>query len=184
MQRNIYTAVHPIRAHWNKDWMPGLEPPKTVEEHNKAAEKYNLHPKEYKPMPDDYFGGVGDYPDLPFEGVALRDPYYPYDLPEYKRNFGEALHFDIDMLGEDRYDAGVKERYSNLTMVLSFFGIFGALIGSTILGMIYLPMFQPVMEKQMPWQGKTYYTFEKAEWGNVVGEGECVTNGDDIKTLW
>ncbi|OXU21513.1 hypothetical protein TSAR_003942 [Trichomalopsis sarcophagae] len=143
---------------WNKDWI--AKPyPKTEQERKIAAEKYNLHPDEYKAYPDDGLG-YGDYPKLPFKGVALRDPYYPYDHPEHRRNYDEPVHIDINILGEDRYDAGASDRYSNKVMVTSFLLIFGTLFGACYLS-DYVPMFQPVAEKQYPWKGKTYYTFEK-----------------------
>lgn len=74
---------------WNKDWLPDSYPNTDVER-EKAAKKYNLHPKEYKPYADDGFGH-GDYPKLPFHGAVTRDPFYPYDNPEYKRNFNEVV---------------------------------------------------------------------------------------------
>ncbi|XP_058810463.1 NADH dehydrogenase [ubiquinone] 1 beta subcomplex subunit 8, mitochondrial [Phymastichus coffea] len=157
LNRNVYT-YHSNYAYWNKDWLPGPYP-KTEEECINAAKKYNLHPEEYKPYPDDGFG-YGDYPNLPYKGVALRDPYYPYDQPEYKRNFNESVHIDIDLLSEDRCDVGASQRYSRKFVILSFCIIFGGLFGSCYLSNS-VPIFQPVMEKQYPWNGKKYYTFIK-----------------------
>lgn len=72
------------------DYMPELEPPKTKAELEAVARKYNLHPSEYVPYPQD---GTrpGDYPHLPDIGNELKDPNYPYDYPELKRNFNEAV---------------------------------------------------------------------------------------------
>lgn len=36
-------------------------------------------------------GGIGDYPQLPDIPVEQRDITYPYDLPDQRRNFGEAV---------------------------------------------------------------------------------------------
>ncbi|XP_014211981.1 NADH dehydrogenase [ubiquinone] 1 beta subcomplex subunit 8, mitochondrial [Copidosoma floridanum] len=146
-------------GHWIRDYV-AESVPKTLEERYAAAKKYNLHPKEYKLHSEDEYYGIGDYPKLPFKGVAVRDPYYPYDLPEYKRNFNEPVHFDIDMLGEDRCDIGLKERYSKKAIIFSTLLIFGCLFGSSYVS-LYVPMFQPVAEKQYPWIGKAYYTFEE-----------------------
>lgn len=74
---------------WNKDFKP-LPHPTTEEERIAAAKKYNLLPQEYKPYPDDGTG-YGDYPHLPDVPIETRDPYYPYDSPELKRNFGEPV---------------------------------------------------------------------------------------------
>lgn len=48
-----------------------------------------MHPKEYKPYPE--HEEMGDYPDLPKIGMANKDPYYPYDLPVYKKNYHEIV---------------------------------------------------------------------------------------------
>lgn len=51
-----------------------------------------MHPSEYQPYPDDGLG-FGDYPKLKDEPVESRDPYYPWDMPELKRNFGDTVSF-------------------------------------------------------------------------------------------
>lgn len=74
---------------WNKDYKPGPYP-KTEEERIIAAEKYGIPISEYKPYPDDG-QGYGDYPDLPLESAESKDPFYPWDNPELKRNFNETV---------------------------------------------------------------------------------------------
>lgn len=49
-----------------------------------------MHPNEYEPYADDGWG-LGDYPKLPAIGAGVKDPYYPYDYPKWKRNFGEPV---------------------------------------------------------------------------------------------
>lgn len=73
---------------WNYQYQPGPYP-KTLEERAAAAKKYNLSLDEYEPYPEDM--GYGDYPKLPEVGIESKDPYYPYDNPEYKRNFNEPV---------------------------------------------------------------------------------------------
>lgn len=85
----FYVIKTSIILDWNKDFKPAPFPT-TEEERLAAAKKYNLLPEEYKPYPDDGVG-LGDYPHLPDVPVELRDPYYPYDLPEMKRNFNEPV---------------------------------------------------------------------------------------------
>lgn len=75
------------------DWKPGPYP-KTEAERRAAAEKYGMCYEEYEPYPDDGFGH-GDYPMMPMKGVALRDPYYPYDFPDEKRNFCEPVKIHL-----------------------------------------------------------------------------------------
>lgn len=35
--------------------------------------------------------GYGDYPKLPDIGGDSKDPHYPWDMPELKRNFNEPV---------------------------------------------------------------------------------------------
>lgn len=153
-------VVHQIiRTHWNKDWKPGPYP-QTPEERAAAAKKYNLSPEEYEPYPDDGMG-YGDYPKLPDTSVESRDPYYPWDFPEHKRNFGEPLHVHVDMYGEDRFDVSSKPRFTLAQQVLAFIGVVGGF------AVVYYwlddkRMFRPVLPKQYPYKGETHYTFEPA----------------------
>lgn len=71
---------------WNYLWRPRKYDEK---KHDKIAEKYNLHPKEYKPYPPEK--NVGDYPALPMIGPAAKDPYYPYDIPSLRKNYHEPV---------------------------------------------------------------------------------------------
>lgn len=73
---------------WNYLWRPGEYSKK---DHDKIAEKYHLHPKEYKPYPESDSQYVGDYPKLPKIGPAVKDPYYPYDIPVYRKNYHETV---------------------------------------------------------------------------------------------
>uniref|UniRef100_A0A7R9DZ22 NADH dehydrogenase [ubiquinone] 1 beta subcomplex subunit 8, mitochondrial n=1 Tax=Timema monikensis TaxID=170555 RepID=A0A7R9DZ22_9NEOP len=95
-------AYQVVRNHWNKDYKPGPYPV-TQKERDAAAKKYGLLPAEYEPYPDDGLG-YGDYPKLPAISGDDKDPYYPWDFPEHKRNFNEPVHVDADMYGEDRYN--------------------------------------------------------------------------------
>lgn len=77
-------------AGWNKDYKPAPYP-QTQAERDAAAKKYNMLPEEYKPYADNGLG-YGDYPKLEAGlGAEARDPYYPYDYPELKRNYNEVV---------------------------------------------------------------------------------------------
>lgn len=76
---------------WNHLWKPIEYKEKN---HAKHAEKYQLHPDEYKPY-DPYKYPVGDYPALPLIGSTAKDPYYPYDNPVYKKNYHEPVRLYI-----------------------------------------------------------------------------------------
>lgn len=83
------TKIFVFILDWNKDFKPAKFP-ETKKERDASAEKYNLLPEEYKTYADDGMG-YGDYPKLPDVGVEQRDPYYPYDFPEHRRNFNEPV---------------------------------------------------------------------------------------------
>ena len=98
-------------SHWNKDWKPGPYP-KTQAEREAAAKKYGIPIEEYQTYPDDGTG-FGDYPKLPDISTDRKDPFYPYDYPDVKRNFGEPMHVDADLYSEDRYNN--SKNFSPLT---------------------------------------------------------------------
>lgn len=81
-------SLRHIFSDWNFQYKPGPYP-KTQEERAVAAKKYGLTLEEYQPYPEDM--GYGDYPKLPDIGADSKDPSYPYDLPDLKRNFNEPV---------------------------------------------------------------------------------------------
>ena len=97
-------AVVSVRNHWNKDFKPAPFP-QTQKEREAAAKKYGVPIEQYEVYPDNGLG-YGDYPKLKDESIELRDPYYPWDYPEHKRNFNEPLHAQHDLYSEDRYNTG------------------------------------------------------------------------------
>jgi hypothetical protein len=44
----------------------------------------------------------GDYPDLKPSSADSRDGNIYWDMPEYRRNFGEPMHHDFDFQQETR----------------------------------------------------------------------------------
>lgn len=101
-------AIVSVRNHWNKDFKPALYP-ETQKQREQAAKKYGIPIEKYEPYPDDGLG-YGDYPKLPNISADAKDPYYPYDYPEHKRNFGEPIHADADLYSEDRWNNCKKTR--------------------------------------------------------------------------
>ncbi|KAI4459822.1 nadh-ubiquinone oxidoreductase ashi subunit [Holotrichia oblita] len=153
----VYTA---IRNHWNKDFKPAPFP-KTQEERAAAAAKYGIALPEYEVYPDDG-AGLGDYPKLPVISGDQRDPFYPWDSPELKRNYGEAVDADIDKTGEDRYDVTMRHRIPGWMQWTQFLGV---MFGTFAL-YYYLQrckMFIGQLPKQYPGDGVTSYTFERKE---------------------
>ncbi|XP_019871479.1 NADH dehydrogenase [ubiquinone] 1 beta subcomplex subunit 8, mitochondrial [Aethina tumida] len=145
-------------GHWNKDYKPGPYP-KTEEEMVAAAKKYNLSREEYKPYKDDG-SGCGDYPDLPLISNDSKDPFYPYDNPELKRNFGETLHSEFDLIREDRYDVSARLRHPMWVYWTQFLGV---MVGCFVVYGLFeqVKMFPQATPRQYP--NKTHYTFEPKE---------------------
>merc|ERR1712137_336946 len=137
-----------IVANWNKDWKPGPFP-LTPEERAKAAKKYGLRVEDYDVYPDDGTG-YGDYPNLPPVSGDSRDPYYDWDIPELKRNYGEPLNVDHDMFGEDRYNPNARPRYSSRYMFFTTATFIGTVLTLYLLTLPY-PHFLPVLPKQYPY---------------------------------
>lgn len=153
----LYNAARQVS--YMDDYIPGPYP-KTEKERLAAAKKYGLLPHEYKPVADDGFG-KGDYPHLPDIGAESKDPYYPWDYPEFKMNYGEPFHHEFDIYGEDRLDPakswwGLSKR----TMITYFLSVVTFMTAITILLDPY-PVHRPVCEKQFPNPNKVHYSFER-----------------------
>ncbi|XP_011868930.1 PREDICTED: NADH dehydrogenase [ubiquinone] 1 beta subcomplex subunit 8, mitochondrial [Vollenhovia emeryi] len=143
---------------WNHLWRPGVY---KKEDHDKIAEKYHLHPKDYQPYPNNE-KFIGDYPKLPMVGPAAKDPYYPYDIPVFRKNYCEPVHDQFEVMGEDRFSYGYKYRISLYWGTAGFFATI--LVCATITYLLQpYPSFIPRMEKQMPQQGVVHYSFEPAD---------------------
>lgn len=98
--------------------------PKTKEEREKAAKKYNLIPEDYEPY--EYGWAMGDYPKLPPIGAFNRDPYEDFDDVEEKRNHGEVMHRDYDLYMYERLDPLEREKPDYIRpwkVFLTFFSI-------------------------------------------------------------
>ena len=150
----IYTVV---RNHWYKDYKAGPYPA-TEKERLAAAEKYGLEPSEYQTYPDDGTG-FGDYPKLPDIGAETRDPFYPYDMPELKRNFNEPMHAHYDMFSEDRYNPSARYHLPEWMLWLQYFGVMGGTFAFYLWceGFKFFPARFP---KQLPAPDTVHYTFE------------------------
>ncbi|XP_014678072.1 PREDICTED: NADH dehydrogenase [ubiquinone] 1 beta subcomplex subunit 8, mitochondrial-like [Priapulus caudatus] len=168
-------GAQPVRTgYWNKDWKPGPYP-KTAEEREAAAKKYGMRPEDYDVYPDDGMG-YGDYPKIEAVSGESRNPYYNWDYPYLRKDYGEPLHVDADLYGEDRINVSGKLRYSINQQFAALFGVvtvFGILF---LLGQRY-KLYQPLLPKQFPYGGLwvenghdpatmpdiTHYTFEPVE---------------------
>ncbi|XP_026324070.1 NADH dehydrogenase [ubiquinone] 1 beta subcomplex subunit 8, mitochondrial [Hyposmocoma kahamanoa] len=155
VQKTIGIFYNVSRNHWNYQYKPGPYP-KTNEERAAAAKKYGLTIEEYTPYPESM--GYGDYPKLPDIGADSKDPHYPWDMPELKRNFNEPVHALAELYGEDRYDISMRPRFPVWYQACFLFAVLG---GSFAL-YYYLEDFKmgrPVLVKQYPKDGP-HYMFE------------------------
>lgn len=82
--------------------------PRTQEERERAAKKYNLIPEDYEPH--DYDDAFGDYPKLKPIGDFNRDPYDDFDDPDSFRFHGEVFHKDYDRYLWERVDPLAHEK--------------------------------------------------------------------------
>ncbi|GCB77018.1 hypothetical protein scyTo_0019955, partial [Scyliorhinus torazame] len=124
----------------SKDMLPGPYP-RTPEEREKAAKKYNMRVEDYEPYPDDGMG-FGDYPKLPNLSQQERDPWYTWDEPDLRRNWGEPMHWDFDMFIRNRVDTSPTPVDWN-TMVKTLGGFVGFMLFMFYIGEIF-PSYQPV----------------------------------------
>ncbi|CAH1643632.1 unnamed protein product [Spodoptera littoralis] len=152
VRKTLGIFCNATRNHWNYQYMPGPYP-KTLEAREAAAKKYGMTIEEYQPYPEHM--GYGDYPKLPDIGEDSRDPHYPYDNPELKRNFNEPMHARMEIFGGDRYDPSMKRRFSVLYQAIWFFGV----VGGSFALYTFLEDYKvgrPVTAKQYPANGPHY----------------------------
>ncbi|KAL0895957.1 hypothetical protein ABMA27_011959 [Loxostege sticticalis] len=152
LRKTVGVLCNGVRNHWNYQYKPGAYP-KTPEERAAAAKKYGMTIEEYQPYPEEM--GYGDYPKLPDIGADSRDPHYPYDNPEFKRNFNEPIHASAEIFGEDRYDPAMRPRFSVGRQWTWFLGV----VGGSMALYFYLEdykMGRPVTAKQYPGDGPHY----------------------------
>ncbi|XP_057214779.1 NADH dehydrogenase [ubiquinone] 1 beta subcomplex subunit 8, mitochondrial [Triplophysa rosa] len=131
----------------SKDILPGPYP-KTPEEMAAAAKKYNMTLEDYRPHPDDG-SGYGDYPMLPDRSQQERDPWYQWDHPDLRRNWGEPMHWNFDMYIRNRVDTSPSP-VDWRTMCKHLFGFFGFMMLMFGLGEVF-PAYHPVAPKQYPY---------------------------------
>ncbi|XP_035517072.1 NADH dehydrogenase [ubiquinone] 1 beta subcomplex subunit 8, mitochondrial [Morone saxatilis] len=131
----------------SKDVIPGPYP-KTPEERAAAAKKYNMRVEDYEPFPDNG-EGYGDYPKLPDRSQHERDPWYKWDHPDLRRNWGEPMHWDFDMYIRNRVDTSpTVVPWPKMCKYL--FGYIGFMLLMFYLGEKF-PSYQPVAPKQYPY---------------------------------
>uniref|UniRef100_A0A3Q3LSE0 NADH dehydrogenase [ubiquinone] 1 beta subcomplex subunit 8, mitochondrial n=1 Tax=Labrus bergylta TaxID=56723 RepID=A0A3Q3LSE0_9LABR len=122
--------------------------PTTPEERAAAAKKYNMKVEDYEPYPDKG-EGFGDYPKLPDRSQHERDPWYQWDHPDLRRNWGEPMHWDFDMFIRNRVDTS-PTLLSWSSMCKQLFGSLGFILLMFYLGEIF-PSYQAVAPKQYPY---------------------------------
>ncbi|XP_059180773.1 NADH dehydrogenase [ubiquinone] 1 beta subcomplex subunit 8, mitochondrial [Centropristis striata] len=131
----------------SKDHLPGPFP-MTPEERAAAAKKFNMRVEDYEPIPDEG-DGFGDYPKLPNKSQHERDPWYEWDHPDLRRNWGEPMHWDFDMYIRNNVDTSpTPTDYKTRRNI--FCTMVGVLFVFLCLGEMY-PNYQPIGKKQLPY---------------------------------
>lgn len=141
-----------------RDWKPGPYP-KTKEEREAAARKYNLIPEDYTPYEEG--SCFGDYPKMPVVAQDVRDPYEIYDCYYRRRNFAETLHVDFDIHTSEKSNPNLKTRYPMWLMIVVFLLSYSSV--ALVVWIDRLADFHtgnPVKPKQYSWDGNKHYTFE------------------------
>ncbi|XP_005108677.1 NADH dehydrogenase [ubiquinone] 1 beta subcomplex subunit 8, mitochondrial [Aplysia californica] len=141
--KNLSTTA--VVSYWNKDWKPGPIP-NTPEERAAAAKKYGLRPEDYDLLTE---GELGDYPNLPLVAKSWKNPWEDYDIPGDKRNFGEPIHPDNDIIGQDLWDPNADGRFTYWQSLFRALMIGGGFLTAYLLLRPY-PFFLPEMPKQYP----------------------------------
>ncbi|XP_046888277.1 NADH dehydrogenase [ubiquinone] 1 beta subcomplex subunit 8, mitochondrial [Hypomesus transpacificus] len=131
----------------SKGMLPGPFPT-TPEEKAAAAKKYNMRVEDYEPFPDNG-EGYGDYPKLADRSQHERDPWYKWDHPDLRRNWGEPMHWNFDMYTRNRVDTSPSPVDWG-TMVKHLGGFIGFMLLMFYLGETF-PSYQPVAPKQYPY---------------------------------
>ncbi|NP_001138336.1 NADH dehydrogenase [ubiquinone] 1 beta subcomplex subunit 8, mitochondrial [Pan paniscus] len=145
--RNVMPLGARTASHMTKDMFPGPYP-RTPEERAAAAKKYNMRVEDYEPYPDDGMG-YGDYPKLPDRSQHERDPWYSWDQPGLRLNWGEPMHWHLDMYNRNRVDTSPTP-LSWHVMCMQLFGFLAFMIFMCWVGDVY-PVYQPVGPKQYPY---------------------------------
>ncbi|KAM6443047.1 NADH dehydrogenase [ubiquinone] 1 beta subcomplex subunit 8, mitochondrial [Liasis olivaceus] len=127
--------------------LPGSYP-KTPGERAAAAKKYNLTLEDYKTYADDGVG-YGDYPKLPDQSLHEKNPWYEWDQPDLRRNFGEPVHRNFDLFVRTRVDTSPTPVSWHI-MKIYFWGFIGIILVMSYLGEIF-PVYQPAAPKQYPY---------------------------------
>ncbi|XP_033840286.2 NADH dehydrogenase [ubiquinone] 1 beta subcomplex subunit 8, mitochondrial [Periophthalmus magnuspinnatus] len=130
-----------------KGALPGPYP-QTPEERAAAAKKYNMRVEDYEPYPNKG-EGYGDYPMLPDRSQHERDPWYQWDHPDLRRNWGEPMHWHFDMYIRNRVDTSPTV-VPWASMCRQLFGFIGFMLFMFYVGQKF-PSYQPVGPKQFPY---------------------------------
>lgn len=86
--------------------------PRTLEERERAAKKYNLIPEDYEPYPEE--DGWGDYPNLKCIGDYNKDWYDDYDDIGESKFYGQPIELHSDLYFWEKVDPLRNEKPAQL----------------------------------------------------------------------
>ncbi|KAG7261621.1 hypothetical protein CRUP_000967 [Coryphaenoides rupestris] len=94
-------------------------------------------------------GAYGDYPQLPDKSQQERDPWYRWDHPDLRRNWGEPMHWDFDLYIRNRVDTSPTV-VPWATMTKQLLGFLGFMMFMFYMGEQF-KAYQPTAPKQFPY---------------------------------
>jgi len=106
--------------------------PRNEEQRKAAATRYGLRDGDYTPVKEDYYGGIGDYPDLGDINYDVKDPYENYSYEKFRRNFTEPVPFDFNIRGPDKTNFTKIEKEQGWGIVWRYFAWYGGLVAFLI----------------------------------------------------
>jgi len=155
----IQTSDNRFAHHYlDRDFQPGPYP-KTKEEREAAAKKYNLLPEEYEAYdPEIYDQGFGDYPKLPNITYNMKDPYYAWQyMPNYA-DYNHPIHIFSRNMGFERINLG---DYDENIPLLDTFIMWVGLISWVCFAVYFVPTVLPTnttfKPKHYPQNGPHYF---------------------------
>ncbi|KAL4834467.1 hypothetical protein H8958_003627 [Nasalis larvatus] len=144
--QNVVPLGTRTASRMTNDMLPASYP-RTPEGRAAAPKKYNMCVGDYEPYPDDGMQ-YGDYPKLPDRSQHERNPWYSWDQPDLRLNWGEPTHWHLDMYTRNRVDTSPTPVSWNV-MCMQLFGFMAFMTFIFWVGDMY-PVYQPVGPKQYP----------------------------------
>jgi len=116
-----------------------------------------IHPDWYRwPHPDDDPRMIGSYPETPITSYQTRDPHVAWDDPNTRRNYGETIPEDFEVMSPWSFDQ--EHTFGAAYILLGFGSFFATMYG---LHRLFSLIPNPYYEYTNIGLPKKYYKFAK-----------------------